>query len=192
MSRIRSFSFSVIGAVFVFGAVGCRAKPKPAAPEPVVEAPRPTPARDSVDQAEAARRAAERDRLERERLAREAQAARDRDMRTLAEPVYFGFDRSDLGEATRQALEAKVRILAADPSIQIRIEGHADDRGSGEYNIALGHRRAAAARRYLVQRDIDAARVEIVSFGEERPVCTRPDEGCWQMNRRAEATVVRP
>jgi peptidoglycan-associated lipoprotein len=113
-------------------------------------------------------------------------------MRTLAEPVHFDFDRSDLGESTRQMLDAKVRILGATPTIHIRIEGHTDDRGSGEYNISLGHRRAAAVRRYLVQRDVDTSRIEIVTYGEERPVCTQRDEACWYRNRRAEVTVVRP
>jgi peptidoglycan-associated lipoprotein len=73
--------------------------------------------------------------------------------------------------------------------VRLRITGHTDDRGADEYNLALGQRRAAAAKRFLTQRDVDAARVEIASVGEERPVCTEETEACWARNRRAEFTI---
>lgn len=185
--------FRIIPFALVCGLVlaGCRSKPTPQTPVPEVIQPTNVPpvVPDSTESADAARRAAEQERLERERMAREV---RDREMRILAEPVHFAFDRSDLSELVRLALDAKLRILLADQSLRIRVDGHTDDRGSGEYNIALGHRRAAAVRRYLVQRDIAEERIEIVSFGEERRVCTESTEGCWQQNRRAEVAVVIP
>ena len=115
--------------------------------------------------------------------------ARTRARAVLVEPIRFPFDRSDLSSDARLALDAKLDELRADGSLRIVIEGHADDRGSDEYNMALGMRRAAAARRYLVQHGIDPERVDITSAGEERPVCRDPDEACWQQNRRAEFAV---
>lgn len=129
----------------------------------------------------AAREAA--DRAARERAAREE---RERRLSILSAPIHFALDRSDLETAARTTLDAKLSLLRESPSVQLRIEGHADERGSTEYNLALGMRRAAAARRYLVQRGIDASRVEITSFGEERPVCQLSEESCWARNRRAE------
>jgi peptidoglycan-associated lipoprotein len=83
-------------------------------------------------------------------------------------------------------LDAKVAVLQARPDVHIRIEGNADDRGSDEYNLALSERRSAAARRYLLARGIAGTRIEIVSFGEERPVCRDEAESCWRQNRRDE------
>ena len=141
---------------------------------------------------------AERDRLERERLERERlereRAERERklaEMRaTMTAPIYFGFDRSDLTTEARTNLEAKWAIMNANPSMRITIEGHTDDVGSDEYNLALGQRRAAAAKRFLVQRDVDAGRIEIASFGEERPACQDASEECRGRNRRDEFRIV--
>jgi peptidoglycan-associated lipoprotein len=130
---------------------------------------------------------AERERLERERAERERALAELR--RTMAAPIYFGFDRSDLTAEARATLEAKWAILSANPSMSILIEGHADDLGSDEYNLALGQRRAAAAKRYLTQRDIDARRIEITSFGEEQPRCQEATEECRSRNRRDEFRI---
>jgi peptidoglycan-associated lipoprotein len=131
----------------------------------------------------------ERQAHERERIAHEA---RDVSLERLAEPIYFAYDRSALSPEITASLEAKLDILRADDRLQIRIEGHADDRGSGEYNIALGHRRAASVRNYLVNHGISSSRIEIMSFGGERPVCTGVSDDCWRLNRRAEVVVVAP
>jgi peptidoglycan-associated lipoprotein len=80
-------------------------------------------------------------------------------------------------------------VLTQNTGIRIRISGHTDNRGSDEYNLALGQRRAAAAKRYLTDRGIDGGRIEIVSFGEERPKCTSDDESCWSDNRRDEFEI---
>ncbi len=103
--------------------------------------------------------------------------------------IYFDYDRSDLSAQARSTLDAKLGVLAGAPSMRIRVSGHTDDRGSDEYNIALGQRRAAAAKRYLTQRGIDGGRIDIVSFGEEQPVCTASDASCWAQNRRDEFQV---
>jgi peptidoglycan-associated lipoprotein len=98
--------------------------------------------------------------------------------------VFFAFDRSDLSEEARGALQKNMEFLKRWPSTEIRVEGHADSRGTNEYNLALGERRAAAVRDYLVSLGLPASRVTIVSKGEEEPFCTEENEACWQQNRR--------
>lgn len=107
----------------------------------------------------------------------------------LTATVYFDYDRSDITDAARTTLDAKVPVLTQNTGVRIRIAGHTDSRGSDEYNLALGQRRAAAAKRYLTDRGIDGSRIEIVSFGEERPTCTDESEGCWSKNRRDEFEI---
>lgn len=162
----------------------CRNRQAPATPQPAPEIAAPAPSGPSdADRAAAdARDRAERERLERERAATER-------ARSLSASIYFDLDRSDLSADARTTLDAKLGILTSSPEIRISIAGHTDERGSDEYNIALGQRRAAAARRYLVQRGIAASRIDINSFGEERPVCTESSEGCWSQNRRDEFEI---
>jgi peptidoglycan-associated lipoprotein len=109
---------------------------------------------------------------------------------TLTAAVHFEYDQSDLRPEDRAILDAKVPILQSNPGITLRIAGHTDERGSDEYNLALGERRAAAAKAYLVQRGISAARLETVSYGEERPVVQGTDESAWSQNRRDEFEIV--
>ena len=103
---------------------------------------------------------------------------------TLARSIYFDFDSASIRDDQRTALEEKVPVLSRDAAVRIRVEGNTDERGSAEYNIALGMRRAAQAKRFLSDRGIDAGRIDVVSYGEERPVCRTKDESCWQQNRR--------
>jgi peptidoglycan-associated lipoprotein len=111
-------------------------------------------------------------------------------MRTsLAEMVYFDYDRSELRADARAILDRKARILRDRPAISIRIEGHADERGSTEYNLALGSRRADAVRAYLSGLGITASRVQITTYGEARPLTTGAGESAWSRNRRAEFVV---
>jgi peptidoglycan-associated lipoprotein len=107
----------------------------------------------------------------------------------LTATIYFDYDRSEITDDARTKLDAKVPILTQNTGIRIRIAGHTDSRGSDEYNLALGQRRAAAAKRYLTDRGIDAGRIEIVSFGEERPTCSDEGESCWSQNRRDEFEI---
>jgi peptidoglycan-associated lipoprotein len=108
---------------------------------------------------------------------------------TLMAVVHFDYDQSDIRPDARAALDAKIPILQANPNVAIRIAGHTDERGSDEYNLALGQRRAAAAKRYLVERGIAEARIETISYGEERPVAQGSDEDAWAQNRRAEFEI---
>jgi peptidoglycan-associated lipoprotein len=107
----------------------------------------------------------------------------------LTTNIYFDFDRSELRPDARTTLEAKVPIFLAYLDFAIRIEGHADERGADEYNLALAQRRAQEARDYLISRSVQPHRIYIVSFGEERPVCRESTEPCWQLNRRAEFKI---
>ncbi|HZK78098.1 MAG TPA: peptidoglycan-associated lipoprotein Pal, partial [Gemmatimonadaceae bacterium] len=112
------------------------------------------------------------------------------DTTAITGPIYFDYDKSDIRTDAAATLDKKIPWLTANPGMRIRIEGNADERGSDEYNLALGQRRAAAAKRYLVEHGIDATRFDLVSYGEERPVCTEHDESCWQRNRRDDFVIV--
>jgi peptidoglycan-associated lipoprotein len=139
--------------------------------------------------AEARRRAAQ-DSIDRVRAAEEAARRDSESLRgSVMAPINFDFDRSDLRDDARASLDAKIPILLANANVTIRISGHADERGSSEYNLALGQRRAATAKRYLVERGVAEGRIETTSFGEERPVCTESNEGCWSQNRRDEFEI---
>ena len=104
-------------------------------------------------------------------------------------PVFFDFDSYNLREDGRAALDKDAKTLRDNPSVQITIEGHCDERGTVEYNQALGEKRAMAARDYLVAAGIPTARLQIVSYGKERPFATGSDEASWQQNRRAHFTI---
>jgi peptidoglycan-associated lipoprotein len=100
-------------------------------------------------------------------------------------PVYFGFDQSTLAPSQIPVMDANVRWLQANPDALAIVEGHCDEHGTEEYNLALGERRARTVRDYLLARGIAAARITLVSYGEERPSCTEHTEACWRENRRA-------
>jgi len=106
-----------------------------------------------------------------------------------AQDAYFDYDKSDIRDDARQALtrdaEILKRIFAADRSFTVVIEGHCDERGSAEYNLGLGDRRATAAKEFLVQLGVPADRLTTISYGKDRPVCTDANETCYQRNRRA-------
>jgi peptidoglycan-associated lipoprotein len=142
-------------------------------------------AADSIAALNAARDAAARDAAAREAAAR-VEAAKN----TLIATIYFDYDASDIRGDAKTALDAKLPILRANSSLQIRIAGHADERGSDQYNDALGQQRAASAKRYLTDNGIDAARISIVSYGEQRPSMTGADENAWARNRRAEFEII--
>jgi peptidoglycan-associated lipoprotein len=98
--------------------------------------------------------------------------------------VFFDFDKSDIRAADAKTLDAAAAYLKSNPRLIVLIEGHCDERGTAEYNIALGERRAKAAMNYLVAQGIDASRFTLVSYGKERPSCGDRAEGCWSKNRR--------
>jgi peptidoglycan-associated lipoprotein len=169
-------------------ATGCsRNKPVASAPTPAAST-----GASEVAAAEAARLREEGDRAAAAKAeAERAAASRAQVQSTLTTPVRFEFDRSVLNDEALQLLDAKVAALQANPSIRVRIEGNADDSGSDEYNMALSQKRAAIAHRYLTERGVDGSRLQIVSFGEEKPACTaNRDEPCRAQNRRDEFVVL--
>jgi peptidoglycan-associated lipoprotein len=103
--------------------------------------------------------------------------------------AFYDYDKADLRDDARTALSTDAEWLKRYRSIQFLIEGHCDDRGTSEYNLALGDRRANAAKEYLVSLGVDASRIKTVSYGKERPFCSESTEDCWQQNRRAHFLV---
>src|ERR671919_2477466 len=98
--------------------------------------------------------------------------------------VHFEFDRYDLGTDARETLKVNAAWLKSNPSASIEIEGHCDERGTNEYNLALGAKRAQAAKDYLVTLGISAERLSTISYGQEVPVCKEQNDSCWSQNRR--------
>lgn len=194
-------------AATALGATACRTTP-PEPPAPVVN-------QDSIDAAARARAEADaaaararaeaeaRTRREAEERARaeaaaraaaeaeaRARAALDAARAAFATAIYFDLDKAELKTESRAMLDSKLPLLRANPEVRIRIAGHADDRGSDEYNVALSQRRAAAAKRYLVDQGIAAERIDVVGFGEERPSAMGMGEENWARNRRDEFEII--
>lgn len=109
--------------------------------------------------------------------------------RGFSPDVYFDYDESTLTDDTRQKLSRNADLLKSQPQFSVTIEGHADSRGTSEYNLALGERRANAARDYLSSLGVAATRMRTISYGKERPVCTEEAESCWSQNRRAHMII---
>jgi len=103
--------------------------------------------------------------------------------------IYFDYDSSEIRSEFVPLLQTHAGYLANHPGTRVTLEGHTDERGTREYNLALAQRRAASARDFLVSLGIDASRLQIVSYGKERPFCTGQTEDCWQKNRRAHFVV---
>lgn len=190
----------VVLALFSLAALdACRRGPPPEPPAPAIDTAQVRRDREATEARERERMAAEaaaaRQRAMDDSVARvraAEQAARvDSDMLrgTVTSGINFEFNKSDLRDDAKALLDAKIPILLANSNVTIRISGHADERGSSEYNLALGQRRAAMAKRYLVERGVAESRVETTSFGEERPICTESNENCWMQNRRDEFEI---
>jgi peptidoglycan-associated lipoprotein len=165
-------------------AVACGGKPAPEEP-----APQPTPAAAPAPAPAPVDDSAERDRLDRERLAREAEERAKAVAADLAMMINFDYDQATVRQTDQATLDRKAAVLAANPNVKLQISGHADERGSDEYNLALGNRRAAAAKRYLENKGIDGSRLDVVSYGEERPLNPGHDEAAYAQNRRDEFQV---
>ena len=189
----------LLSGLAVAAMAACGGGPKPEPPGPV------TANTDSIAEAQ---------RLEAERQAREAAAAKEREeadrrrqqqiadslaalgksteavRALLATMIHFDYDKAIIRGGDAAVLDQKVAILQANPALRIRISGHCDERGSDEYNLALGNRRATAAKQYVVSHGIDAGRIETVSYGEERPLASGHDEEAWAQNRRDEFEIL--
>ena len=157
-----------------------------------------TPAEEREAEARRRAEAEEARRAESERQARLApvesvdERLREEAARVLeTEPVYFDFDNADIRPEYRPLLEKKAGWMKANPEARVRIEGHCDDRGTAEYNLALGEKRALRVMDYLISLGVPARRLSTISYGEERPAVPGQDEEAWAKNRRAEFRLLR-
>lgn len=105
--------------------------------------------------------------------------------------IHFNFDQYDLDSNTKKVLAANARFLKNNPDLRVEIQGHCDERGTNNYNIALGERRAHSTKKYLVAQGIASNRVNVISYGEEKPFCSDNNENCWHQNRRAHFMVAK-
>lgn len=164
---------SVLGSVLLLaGALllaGCPKKPEIATGAPRAEAPTPAP----------------------EPQREPAPAPPAAPVKEPLQDVFFDFDKSVLRDDAKKSLTENIQWLKVHPAIQIRVEGHCDERGTNEYNLALGDRRAKVVRDYLVTGGIDAKRISTISYGEERPFVQGHDESAWKWNRRGHFVVVK-
>jgi peptidoglycan-associated lipoprotein len=171
-----------LAAAVTFTACGKKTPPAPPPPPPPVVPEAPPPAPPPPPKPEVAPVVDEYARLR-------AMSAEDIERSGLLAEVYFDFDKSDIREADRAALSKNADALKRFDFLRVTVEGHCDERGTVEYNLALGERRARAAYDYLVSLGVPADRLKTVSYGKEVPVCTQSSEDCWQRNRRAHFTV---
>jgi len=188
----------VLAGLVTAGAVACGGKPAPETPAPQANADSMAAAekarQDSIAAAEAAARARE----EAERIAAQRTAdslaalGRSTDaVRTmLATMIHFDYDKANIRPDDAGTLDQKVGILQANGNLRVRVAGHCDERGSDEYNLALGNRRATSAKQYLVSHGIDAGRIETQSYGKERPLDSGHNEEAWSKNRRDEFDIL--
>ena len=164
----RSLKFACLSAVLILGACthkqeAANTAPPPAPPPPVAQ---PAPVTSSIIPGSA------------------------EDLRVnVGDTVHFALDQYNIEEGDKAILGRQAAWLQKFPSVRVTIEGHADERGTREYNLALGARRANAVKEYLVSQGVSTARVETVSYGKERPLCTESSEGCWAQNRRGTTIV---
>ena len=186
MKNKRFFLLGVIVLLSLFALWGCPKKSavttSPAAPKETAPAAEPEkfPSKD-----EGAQKPSPNESME-SAAAREAAAAAAAGMH----PIYFDFDQSSIRNDARDVLKANAEWLKAHPNAKVRIEGNCDDRGTREYNQALGQRRATSAKKYLVDMGISAKRISLVSYGKEKAVCREVSEDCWQKNRRDDLIAV--
>jgi peptidoglycan-associated lipoprotein len=191
------FVIGLSAAAAVAGACGSK-KPEQPAPQPsadsIAAAEKARQDSAAAAQAEADRRARE----EAERVAKQHEAdslaalarATEEVRNLLATMIHFDYDKSNIRSEDATTLDQKIAILQANPEARIRINGHCDERGSDEYNLALGNRRAQSAKQYLVSHGIDAGRIETQSWGEEKPLVDGHDESAWSQNRRDEFEII--
>ena len=168
MSISNSFRFVAMAAVLALA--GCASKPKPAP-----EAPPPTPEAAAPVQSQ---------------VETTVVPGSVQDFRVnVGDTVHFDYDKYDVTSEDRDLLQRQAAWLQKYPQVRVTIEGHCDERGTREFNLALGARRANAVKEYLVSLGISSARVDTISYGKERPMCTESSESCWSQNRRGVTTI---
>ncbi len=175
----KSYSLAVLLLVALFSFWGCPKKaevtsaPEAQAPGEARKeavAPAATPSPETAQQAPA---------VNPEEMKEKAATAAE-----ALKPIYFDFDKSFIRDDAKDVMKANAAWLKAHPKVKIKIEGNCDEKGTKEYNQALGQRRASGAKRYLTEMGVSGSRISIISYGKEKPVCTESTESCWQKNRR--------
>ena len=189
-SRTLALALSLLVLVSFAGLQGCRRKVEPA-PTPANDAGAAQRRADSLASAAAQRRA---DSIAAVNAAASRDAPADRQAQlemtnVLAQRVYFDYDRDQLRDDGVATLDAKAAVLLANPSITLVVTGHTDERGTAEYNLALGQRRAAQVKRYLGSKGVADGRLTTQSLGDSQPAVAGSDESAYQQNRRAEFDV---
>ena len=168
MSTSNHLKLAAMAAVLVVA--GCASKPKPAP-----EAPPPPPPPSSAVQGP---------------VESTVVPGRVQDFRVnVGDTVHFEYDKYTVTSEDRDVLQRQAAWLQKYPQVRVTVEGHCDERGTREYNLALGARRANAVKEYLVNLGVSSARVGTISYGKERPICTESNESCWSQNRRGVTTI---
>jgi len=194
MKHLQNRTLIAVAAVCLLAAACAKkiaAVPPPPAPVPV---PPVATAKPAPPPAQTAKPAPPAPVAQTTRMPNAATRARIDELLAKIEDAYFDYDKASLRPDALKALQAdsaELRDILKDyPAYKLSIEGHCDERGSAEYNMALGDKRAESAKDYLVQVGIPAAQLNVVSYGKQRPVCEEHDEACWQRNRRAHIVAV--
>ena len=187
MTYRRQIGISLLCLTFGFGACAKKA-PQSTQAAPSTPAVTPAPPAPSAPPAARAERASSDSALSEDDLFARKTLEQLNAERPLAD-VMFNLDESTLREDARGVLQKNATWLRRWPSTRIVVEGHCDDRGTSEYNLALGERRAAAVKEYLGSLGVEPERVLVITKGEESPFCLDPNEGCWQQNRRGHFVV---
>lgn len=112
-----------------------------------------------------------------------------KELQSKLKDIYFAYDKYNLSDEAKAITKNLADVLAKNSAVKVTIEGHCDERGTNEYNLALGDKRAKAVKEYLVALGVPAKRVDIISYGEEKPACTESSESCWAKNRRDHAVL---
>jgi peptidoglycan-associated lipoprotein len=190
MSALNKTTPFLIAAILAAGGLACR-KPAPAAqPEQPKAAPAPAPAQsgtDTVKQDDTQKRMAD----QAAEAARMAEAAYQQAAKAALQDVHFAFDKADIMDTDKPVLTAIAAFMKQYPQANVFIDGNCDERGTVEYNLALGERRAHAAMAYLVGLGVPAGRLTMTSYGKEKPVCVESVESCWVRNRRAHFSLLK-
>ena len=190
MSALNRTTPFLMAALLVAGGLACR-KPAPAAqPEQPKAAPAPAPApamSDAVKPDDTQKRLAE----QAAEAARKAEAAYQQAAMAALQDVHFAFDKADIMDADKPVLTAIAAFMKQYPKANVFIDGNCDERGTVEYNLALGERRAHSAMAYLVGLGVPAGRLTTTSYGKEKPVCMESVESCWVRNRRAHFSLLK-
>ena len=188
MPKMSSMRYALIAAVVVTAAAACHKTPKvqpvpptaEAAPPPPAEAPRPAPPPRVVDDPVPVPPAAD---------SVSSTSLDDLNRNSPLKPAFFSLDSADIDPTAKSVLDGNAALLRQNATWVVTIEGHCDERGTAEYNLALGERRAGAALAYMVSLGIPASRLKTVSYGKEFPFEPGHDEGSWSKNRRAHFVV---